>query len=197
MPLVRPYEVLVVDPPWPYVAGGAKAARVRRFDRQWGYDVMNTASIFSLLHDRVFPMAAPTHTVFLWSIERALTEAEAAMASFGYKRHVRMVWNKKTGHAPAFTVQFSHEFLLWFYKPKLMPIDRAKRGKFGTVFESPPRQHGRKPDIAYERIAALYPNTRRLDVFSREDRPGYDSWGDEVGKFNGVGSRLFAVGDQR
>ena len=104
--------------------------------------------------------------------------------SHNYRRHCRMVWNKTNGIAPAFSVRFSHEYLIWFYKPKFTPVHSSCRGKFTTVFTEKPREHSRKPNIAYNMIKEMFPDTTRLDVFSREDRPSWDTWGDECGKFN-------------
>lgn len=45
------------------------------------------------------------------------------------------------------------------------------------------REHSRKPDEAYFACEKLAPAARRCDVFSRQRRPGWDSWGREVNKF--------------
>lgn len=62
-----------------------------------------------------------------------MSECEVEMFKRGYRRHCRMVWNKLNGVAPAFTVRFAHEYLLWFYKEKFLPIARNERGRFTTV----------------------------------------------------------------
>lgn len=48
------------------------------------------------------------------------------------------------------------------------------------------REHSRKPDEAYDLIEALSPGARRVDLFSRQSRPGWDSWGHEATKFDEV-----------
>ena len=52
-----------------------------------------------------------------------------------------------------------------------------------SAFPDVRRDHSRKPDRAYEIAEKLVPNVRRLDLFAREVRPGWDQCGDEVGKF--------------
>ncbi len=55
-----------------------------------------------------------------------------------------------------------------------------------TVIEGPIREHSRKPDEAYAAAEALYPAAiNRADIFSRESRPGWISWGNEATKFDG------------
>ena len=46
------------------------------------------------------------------------------------------------------------------------------------------REHSRKPDSAYEWAEKYMPDVKRLDLFSRENRLGWDSFGFETGKFN-------------
>lgn len=50
----------------------------------------------------------------------------------------------------------------------------------------PRREHSRKPDI-HTRIERLVAGPY-LELFARRTRPGWDSWGNEVGKFNKVSS---------
>jgi N6-adenosine-specific RNA methylase IME4 len=48
---------------------------------------------------------------------------------------------------------------------------------------APRREHSRKPDEFYRRIEA-YCDGPYADLFARERRSGWDTWGDEVGRFN-------------
>ncbi len=180
------YGVLMVDPPWPKRKGGLRRVRPRQ-GRLLDYPTMPVPDIFTLLDTQIFSIASPTHTVFLWVVEEFLTEAEAAMQQRGYRRHVRMVWDKGNGPAPAFTVRYCHEYLHWYYKPKFLPIAPEQRGVFRSVFQAPPREHSRKPDAAYRMIDAFYPEQARLDVFSREARKGWDQWGNQTDYFQEVG----------
>ena len=175
------YKHLVIDPPWKQrkTGGDRLIAKGRAFD----YPTMSVPDIFSLLDREVFPIAADQHNVFLWLIDKYLHEGEAAMEERGYKRHARFIWDKTNGVSPAFTVRYSHEYLTWFYKPKLLTIDPSQRGKQTTVIREPSRQHSRKPDAAYALIDSLYPTGKRIDVFSREKRKGWDQWGNDVTHF--------------
>jgi N6-adenosine-specific RNA methylase IME4 len=60
-------------------------------------------------------------------------------------------------------------------------LDLMKLGK-RLDFEAKRREHSRKPDEFYDLIAEVSP-APRIDIFSREDRDGFDSWGNEVGRF--------------
>lgn len=91
-----------------------------------------------------------------------------------------MIWNKVTGIPAAFTVRFGHEYLLYMYKGKLLPVAKEERGKVHTVFTEQVKKHSKKPEIAYQIIARLYPNSRKLEMYARNTRNGWDSWGNQV-----------------
>lgn len=45
------------------------------------------------------------------------------------------------------------------------------------------REHSRKPEEVYQLIESMTPGWRRADVFSRQRRPGWDSFGNERDKY--------------
>ena len=176
-------ENFVIDPPWSRSKGGLRKSRPNQ-SKNLDYPTMSVEEIFSLLDKEIFIQAADTHNVFLWLIDKYLFEGEQEMQKRGYKLHARFIWDKGNGVAPAFTVRYSHEYLIWFYKPKLLPIEKNQRGKFTTVINSPGREHSRKPDESYKMIDAIYPKSIKMDVFSRESREGWHQFGNDIEKFN-------------
>jgi N6-adenosine-specific RNA methylase IME4 len=175
-------ELFVVDPPWPVKKGGLREVRPNQ-GRELDYQTLSVSEIFTILDDKVFTLATLPHLVFLWTVEKFLLEAEEAMLERGYKRHCRLVWDKLNGPCPGFTVRFSHEYLIWFYKPKLIPVAKTKIGKYLTIFQERAREHSRKPDIAYRMLNQMYPSLTKMDVFSREQRRGWYQWGNEINYF--------------
>lgn len=173
----------MIDPSWLKVKGGLRKARPNQ-GRELDYITMPTKEIFELLDKEIFSQAEEIHTVFMWTIEQYLIECENYMAERGYKRHCRFVWDKMNGIAPAFTVRYTHEYLIWYYKPKMIPIAKEQRGKFMTVFVEKARKHSRKPNYAYEMIEKFYPNAKKIDVFSREKRYEWEQYGNQINYFN-------------
>jgi hypothetical protein len=49
-----------------------------------------------------------------------------------------------------------------------------------SVLESRRRGHSQKPDEIYELIETWYPTSPRVELFARQQRPGWAAWGDEV-----------------
>lgn len=176
------YDVMMIDPPWPVRKGGKRKVRPRQ-GRSLDYSTLTIPVIFTLLDGEVLPLLSPTGTVFLWVVDKVLIDAESVMVKRGFRRHARIVWNKTNGIAPAFSVRFSHEYLLWFYRPPFQAVAEEARGRWKTVIREKARQHSRKPDVAYRMVDELYPGFRKLDVFSREKRDGWDQWGDQANWF--------------
>ena len=175
-------DLFMIDPPWPQTKGGRRSIRPNQ-GSALDYATLDWRDLWDLLDKDIFSIAAVQHTVFLWTIDKYLLQTHEEMLARQYKLHARIIWNKTNGVAPAFTLRFSHEYLLWFYKPTLIPIAKEQRGKFTTVLTEKARQHSRKPDAAYALVEALYPSLCKLDVFSREKRAGWEQYGDQTDAF--------------
>ena len=83
---------------------------------------------------------------------------------------------------PAYTVRFAHEYLLWFYKKgNIILPDKDKRGAFSTVLrENSKRHHSQKPECAYQMLETFFPQAKKLELFARAERDGWDQWGNEL-----------------
>ena len=175
------YDILYTDPPWQQSRGGKKAARPNSSGMGLPYQTMSLKDIEDLHRYVTENLLNEKHNVFMWTIEKYLPETEEMMKRLGYKLHARMIWDKDNGPAPAFTLRFSHEYLLWFYKPGkiLMPV-KDKRGAYTTVLRENSREHSRKPECAYELIETMFPNTQRLELFARNTHKDFDCWGNEI-----------------
>jgi len=177
------YDIFMIDPPWPQTRGGKKRVSPNTH-KPLPYKVMPIKDIFKLLDDDIFSLASPNkHTVFMWAIDKFLQEIEEEMRNRKYKLHARLIWNKLNGPCPGFSIRYSHEYLLWYYKPRMTPLDKNYVGKFSSVLVEKSREHSRKPECAYDMINKMYPKEKKMDVFCREIRDGWDQYGDEIDKF--------------
>lgn len=173
------YDLILADPPWKQSKGGRKSVRPQSSGIGLDYPVCSLAEIEEHLKQAV-ALTGENSILFLWTIDKYLFEAQKIAEKLGYKLHARMIWNKVTGIPAAFTVRFGHEYLLYMYKGKLTPVAANERGKIHTVFTEQVTKHSKKPTISYEIINRLYPNLRKLELYAREEREGYDVWGNEV-----------------
>lgn len=173
------YQIILADPPWQQAKGGKKNVRPNSSGEKLDYPTLGMNKICSIICD-VSLLGDFNHNFFLWAIDKTLWDAEKIMRGLNYKLHARMIWNKVTGIPAAFTIRYGHEYLLWFYKTKLLPVALEERGKIHSVFTEQVKRHSQKPEIAYQIIERLYPNTNKLELFARNKREDWDVWGNEV-----------------
>ena len=173
------YNLLYIDPPWRQSKGGKKNVRPKSSGEELEYPVISLEEIQEHLL-RATELTEENSIMFLWTIDKYLHEAEQMAKILGWKLHARMIWNKVTGIPAAFTVRYGHEYLLYYYKGKLLPVAKEERGKIHTVFTEQVKRHSQKPEVAYQIIERLYPDTKKLEMYSRLKRKGWSAWGNEV-----------------
>ena len=173
------YDIIYADPPWKQSKGGKKSVRENSSGKPLDYQTCTLDEIKAHLRQAV-SLANDNSILFLWTIDKYLFEAQQMAEELGYKLHARMVWNKVTGIPAAYTIRFGHEYLLYMYKGKLLPVAKEERGKIHSVFTEQVKRHSQKPQVAYEIIERLYPNIKRLELYARNQRENWDCWGNEV-----------------
>ena len=175
----KKYSIIYADPPWKQSRGGKKSVRENSSGKPLEYPTISLEEIKEHLRQAT-SLTTENSVLFLWTIDKYLFEAQKIAEDLGYKLHARMIWNKVTGIPAAFTIRYGHEYLLYMYKGKLLPIAKEERGKIHTVFAEQVKRHSQKPKIAYEIIERLYPFTNRLEMYARNHREKWDCWGNEV-----------------
>lgn len=173
------YSLIYADPPWKQTRGGKKAVRENSSGKPLDYPVCSLEEIKQHLK-QVTDKTTDNSILFLWTIDKYLFEAQEIAESLGYKLHARMIWDKVNGIPAAFTVRYGHEYLLYMYKGKLTPVAMEERGKIHTVFRERVTKHSKKPEIAYQIIERLYPNLKKLEMYARNTRDNWDSFGKEL-----------------
>jgi N6-adenosine-specific RNA methylase IME4 len=187
-----PYSVLVVDPPWAYgsAGNGSKANGVaeaiyktignngKEINRKTG------AGIESIIDSvPIESWSAPDAHLYLWTTNPKLPFSFRVMDAWGFEYKTTLTWVKTT---KAGTV--SAGGMGWFYRGATEHILFGVKGhkpipaeiRRPNVVMAQPTGHSIKPDEFYAAMDTLYPEERKLDVFARRTRPGWDSYGDEV-----------------
>src|SRR3990167_8231709 len=176
---MKKYQIIYADPPWKQSKGGKKSVRPNSSGEKLDYQVIELEEIKKIMW-KAWDLGDSNHNLFLWTIDKYFWESEKMALDMGYKLHARMIWNKVTGIPASFDIRFGHEYLLWFYQGKLLPVARDERGKIHSVFTEQVKRHSQKPEIAYQILERLYPEANKLELFARNKREGWDVWGDEV-----------------
>lgn len=175
----KKYQIIYADPPWKQSKGGKKAVRANSSGKELDYHTCSLSEIEQHIAEAV-ANTDDNSVMFLWTIDKYLFEAQEIAERLGYKLHARMIWDKVTGIPAAFTVRYGHEYLLYLYKDKLLPVATKERGKIHTVFREQVKKHSQKPEIAYQIIERLYPNASKIEMYARNTREGWDCWGNEA-----------------
>ncbi len=178
LPLFR-YGLIMADPPWSFdnwsKAGEAKNPKAH-------YDCMSMSDIMGL---PVSHWAATDCVLWLWATNPMLREAFEVLESWGFTFKTAGHWSKKTASGKQ---AFGTGYILRSAgEPFLIgTLGRPSTARnVRSVVEGRIREHSRKPEEGYAAAERLCGDVPRLDLFSREPRPGWDSFGNELHKFEG------------
>lgn len=173
------YGVIMADPPWRF----ATWSDTRQFKAaSQHYPVMDLTDIKAL---PVAELAAPDSLLFLWAIQALLDQALSVMEDWGFKFKTAGTWAKRSSSGASwafgtgYILRNAAEFFLIGTRGRPRPESRRER----NLIVAPIREHSRKPDQAYEMLERMFPSQRRCELFARSTRPGWDTWGNETGKF--------------
>lgn len=177
------YDFIMVDYAWGqsfYSEKGTKKAPQKHY-RVMPLEVGVTLPVQDL--------AAPNTVLWLWAINPMLDKAFVLMSSWGFEFKTAGTWLKRTKHGK---IHFGTGYIL---RGSNEPFLIGTRGSPKTAnnvrggFEGMVRRHSEKPEEAFDAAERLMPKANRLELFSRTNRPGWTSWGDEAGTFNMEESR--------
>lgn len=175
------YGLIMADPPWKF-SNFSKKGEKKSPSAQ--YECMSLEAIRDL---PVSHLAATDCVLWLWTTNPIAHLARDVIEAWGFTVKTSGGWVKTTSTGK---IQFGTGYWL---RTTGEPYIIATMGKpklharnVPSHFLAPARQHSRKPDRAYELARSMAPQAWALDLFSREDRPGWDSFGNEVGKFEEV-----------
>lgn len=175
------YSLIMADPPWKMGTWSEKGATKKGARGQ--YDCQPLDWIKSLPVGDV--LAAENSILWLWATNPMLPQALEVLTAWGFEFKTAGHWAKRTTHGKlAFGTGYilrcaGEPFLIGTKgKPK---TSRSVR----SVIEGPLREHSRKPDEAFTAAEKLMPEARRIEVFARQSRLGWDVWGNQIDHFDG------------
>jgi len=166
------FDVILADPPWQYYLPlrGAPDAH---------YKTMPTEDICKLEVEGVSiqEKIADDAILFLWATNPQLKIAFEVLEAWGFTYVTNMVWVKEKW-GTGYYLRGQHELLLIAKKGKIPPPIEEVRPS--SVLNAAVREHSKKPDEIYDIIETIYPNRRYLELFARNGREKWVSWGLEV-----------------
>ena len=169
-----PYEVVYADPPWDY-KGQLQHAGPGSADTGGAIRHYPTIALAGLKRLEVASIAADDSLLFLWSTSPHLDQAIKLGKAWGFEwATVAFVWDKVRVNPGHYTL--SQCELCLVFKRGRIPSPRGARNVRQLV-RSRRGPHSAKPSEVRERIEAMFPRQRRIELFARTEAPGWDSWG--------------------
>ena len=182
------YNLIMADPAWTWEAwselGLSKSPQAQ-------YDCMPLDLIKQM---PVRELAWQNCLLWLWAHPAMVEEAYAVMREWGFEPKTMGFWTKRTTNGK---LAFGQGHILRCAgEPFILgePFLIGTTGKPATarnvrsvieapVIEGPAREHSRKPEECYDAAERLRPGPK-ADLFSRQSRKGWDSWGNEKTLFD-------------
>lgn len=171
---MKSYGIIYADPPWSYQQKRLQGAAEHHY---------KTMTIESICQLPISKIAAKDSVLFLWATFPLLPEALHVIHAWGFQyKTVAFVWLKQNKKTPS-----------WFYglgfwtrgnaEICLLAVKGHPKRKAANIHQfiiSPIEEHSKKPDIVREKIISLMDDLPRIELFARQQTPGWDVWGNEV-----------------
>ncbi len=180
--LVGTFDVLVVDPPWSYGKPTANRGRSRNAATKYAGGTMGTQAIIETV-----PMdniAADSAHLYLWTTNPKLPLAFSVMEAWGFVSKTTLTWVKvrkdgePIGNGMGWFYRGCTEHVLFGVRGN-KPIPSGRR--LPNIIHAERGAHSVKPDAFYSLVDAVSAvGDRKIDIFARRPRPGWQVWGDEV-----------------
>lgn len=153
----------------------------------------HTMSVDQIAEMPIAQLAHKDCVLFIWGIWSMLPEALRVIGAWGFKyKSCAFNWTKAdVTQIDMFRDDASTQLGLGYWTRQdseycLLATRGNPKKKSCSVHQGiieRRREHSRKPDCVYERIERLVAGPY-LELFARQTRPNWSSWGNEVGKFD-------------
>lgn len=168
------YDVIVMDPPWP----------MKQIETEMRPQVSNVGFDYpTMTEDEMETLSVPSADdchLFVWTTQRFLPMAMRLVPIWGFQYSCLFVWHKTKGMQPLYMPYYNCEFILYARKGN----PRFKTTKdFRTCNQWPNTGHSRKPEEFYALLRRVT-GGKRLDMFSRREIEGFETWGSEAPTIN-------------
>ena len=170
------FSIVYADPPWDYKGqtqiglGGVSSGGAKSHYSTLKLDDLKRLDISSLCEKDCL--------LFMWSSSPHLDQAIDLMRAWGFSwATVAFAWDKQRVN-PGFYTMSQVELCLVGKRGKI-PQPRGARNVRQLVSELRTK-HSAKPLAVRQRIEEMFPTQAKIELFAREQAPGWSVWGDQV-----------------
>lgn len=175
--MMNKYNIIYADPPWKYRVWSQKG--VGR-TAESHYPTMTIEDICAL---PIKDITAENAVLFMWVTFPLLQESFEVIRQWGFTyKTVAFVWIKENKNTKSlfwglgYWTRANAEICL------LATRGNPQRYSAGVhqVIVHPIAEHSKKPDVVRDKIITLAGDLPRIELFARQQTPGWDVWGNEV-----------------
>jgi len=183
----RHFKIVYADCPWSFRTWSNKGQGKSATQH---YNCMSLDDICNLPVNKI---TQDDSVLFLWVVQSMLPEAMKVLDAWGFTfKTVAFCWIKMPKSWRLGDKRIEPRMGLGYHtRSGMEQCWLAIKGNgykkvsssVSQVLHSPLRQHSRKPDEFADSIVNLCGDLPRIELFARETRIGWESWGNEVEKF--------------
>ncbi|MBC6444028.1 MAG: transcriptional regulator [Alphaproteobacteria bacterium GM202ARS2] len=171
------FDIIYADPPWDY-KGQLQHAGKGSGDSGGAIRHYPTVTLDQLKRLPIERITADNGLLFMWSSSPHLDQAIDLGKAWGFAwATIAFVWNKMKTN-PGFYTLSQCELCLVFKRGKI-PSPRGARN-IRQLVEVERGTHSSKPAEVRQRIEAMFPQQRKIELFAREHATGWTPWGVDV-----------------
>jgi N6-adenosine-specific RNA methylase IME4 len=177
-----PYDVMICDPPWDYYGNPDKWAAAGKYYSLMTHDQMIKIPVRAM-------MAEPS-IVFMWVTSSSLARGISCLQKWGfYYRGVEFVWVKTKadgtpigaqGVRPSIVKPLTEFVISGSTEARGRPLRLHNEKIKQTIFSPRLDRHSEKPEAVQDAIDLMYPDARKIELFARRKREGWQAWGNEI-----------------
>ncbi len=172
----KKYSVIVADPPWQYrnknTGGSMKSGSSAK------YPTMSLEEICAL---PIPTICEKNCVLFLWGTTPLADYPPKVMDAWGFRYKTKIYWRKIMSLGMGYWFRGQVEECLVGVKGNV----KAFRLQKPNFIQSKARDHSQKPEEFFQLIEPAIQNMNpKIELFARERRDGWDSWGNEIKENN-------------
>lgn len=179
-PEERDIRTVVADPPWGCERGGGESTR----GAQRHYPLLDRREIVHVIQTEcpAWRRVADSAHLYLWTTNNALARGDAHFVArrLGFTPKTFLTWSKTNADGDS---QIGLGFYFRHCTEQILFATRGETIETGaehsTLIDAPRGAHSSKPESAYEVVEDSSP-PGYLELFARETRDGWTSWGNEL-----------------
>jgi N6-adenosine-specific RNA methylase IME4 len=173
------YRTILVDSPWRFSNYSTKGEGKNPVAH---YPCMPLAEIMAL---PISQLAAPDCVLISWCTAPMLPQGIEALRRWGFTYKSAGAWGKqsKSGTKLAFGTGYIYRSAAEFWLVGTLGSPTQKVRNVRNLIVAPVRAHSQKPEQMYADIESLWDGPY-VELFARATRPGWSSFGNQVGKLD-------------